>query len=67
MKTVSGKQFAKVPRDNGWTLARITKHHIYQSPDDKATVSVPVHNNQDLKTGILAALLKQTGLTEADL
>ncbi len=67
MKTVSGKQFAKVLRDQGWTLARISKHHIYASPDGKVTVSVPVHNNQDLKTGILAALLKQTGLTEADL
>ncbi len=45
----------------------MTKHHIYQSPNGNATVSVPVHANQDLKTGILAALLKQTGLTEADL
>lgn len=32
MKTVSGKRFAKVLRDHGWTLARITKHHIYNSP-----------------------------------
>lgn len=67
MKTVSGKRFAKVLRDHGWTLTRITKHHIYNSPDGKRTVSVPVHANEDLKTGILAALLKQTGLTEADL
>lgn len=67
MKTVSGKQFAKALRSHGWKLVRITKHHIYQSPDGKITVSVPVHNNQDLKTGILSALLKTTGLTEADL
>ncbi len=67
MKMVSGKRFAKVLRDHGWTLARITKHHIYNSPDGRKTVSVPVHTNEDLKTGILAALLKQTGLTEADL
>lgn len=67
MKTVSGKRFAKVLRDHGWKLARITRHHVYQSPDGKTTVSVPVHANQDLKTGILAALLKQAGLTEQDL
>lgn len=67
LKTVSGKRFTKVLRDHGWVLARISKHHIYNSPDGKVTVSVPVHNNDDLKTGILAALLKQTGLTEADL
>jgi predicted RNA binding protein YcfA (HicA-like mRNA interferase family) len=67
MKTVSGKRFAKALEENGWQLARITKHYIYKSPDGKSTVAVPVHNNQDLKTGILSAFLKQTGLTEADL
>jgi len=67
MKTVSGKRFAKVLEDHGWTLARITKHHIYKGPDGLTTVSVPVHNNDDLKVGILSGLLKQTGLTEADL
>jgi predicted RNA binding protein YcfA (HicA-like mRNA interferase family) len=67
MKTVSGKQFTKVLREKGWVLVRITKHHIYQSPGGNVTVSVPVHNNQDLKTGLLAALLKQTSLTETDL
>ena len=67
MKIVSGKRFAKVLRDHGWTLLRSTKHHIYESPDGRVTVSVPVHNNDDLKTGILLALMKQTGLTQADL
>ena len=67
MKIVSGKRFAKALRNHGWHLARIAKHHIYQSPDGKITVSVPVHDNQDLKSGILSALMKQTGLTELDL
>ena len=67
MKIVSGKRFAKVLEDHGWTLERITKHHIYKGPDGLTTVSVPVHNNDDLKVGILSSLLKQTGLTEADL
>jgi predicted RNA binding protein YcfA (HicA-like mRNA interferase family) len=67
MKIVSGKKFAKILRDHGWTLLRITKHHIYESPDSKVTVSVPVHDNDDLKMGILLALRKQTGLTQGDL
>ena len=67
MKTVSGKRFAKVLEDHGWTLERIIRHHIYKSPDGKVIVSVPVHNNDDLKTGILLALLKQTDLTQGDL
>ncbi len=32
MKTVSGKRFAKVLEEHRWTLARITKHHIYKKP-----------------------------------
>ncbi len=67
MKTVSGKKFAKVLKEHGWILVRITKHHIYKAPDGLTTISVPVHNNDDLKTGILATLLKQAGLTGADL
>jgi len=67
MKTVSGKRFAKVLEEHGWTLARITKHHIYKAPDGLTTIAVPVHNNDDLKTGILSKFLKQSGLTEADL
>ena len=41
MKIVSGKRFAKVLRDHGWTLARITKHYIFKGPDGLKTVSVP--------------------------
>lgn len=67
MKTVSGKKFAKVLEDHGWTLERITRHHIYKSPDGSKTIAVPVHNNADLKVGILSSFLKQAGLTEADL
>jgi len=63
MKTVSGKRFAKVLEDHGWTL----EHHIYKSPDGLKTIAVLVHNNADLKVGILSSFLKQAGLTEADL
>ena len=67
MKTVSGKRFAKVLEDHGWTLERIIRHHIYKSPDGLKTIAVPVHNNADLKVGILSSFLKQARLTEADL
>ena len=61
------KRFTKVLRAHGWILLRITTHHIYESPDGRVTVAVPVHNNDDLKKGILLALLKQTGLTQDNL
>lgn len=68
MKSVSGKKLCKTLADNGWTLLRIRgSHHYYAKDGNPITVSVPVHGNRDLKTGILAALLKDAGLTENDL
>jgi len=33
MKSVSGKEFAKVLERNGWVLLRIqSSHHIYEKP-----------------------------------
>jgi predicted RNA binding protein YcfA (HicA-like mRNA interferase family) len=68
MKTVSGKKFCKVLTQRGWVLDRTSgSHFIYKKPDQPGAISVPVHGNDDLKRGILSALLKQAGLTEADL
>lgn len=41
-------------------------HHIYGKPGATERLTVPVHANQDLKRGLLGHLLKQAGLTEAD-
>lgn len=69
MKTLSGKQFCKSLERHGWILKRTTKssHFIYTKPGNPATISVPVHGNRDLKKGLQADLMKQAGLTEADL
>ena len=68
MKSVSGKDFCKVLEAHGWELARINgSHHIYKKEGERALPTVPVHGNIDLKPGLLANLLKQTGLTEHDL
>ena len=68
MKTVSGKNLCKILEKRGWTLARINgSHHIYLGPDERSGVSVPVHANKDLKPGIQRGLMKDAGLTEADL
>lgn len=69
MKTVSGKYFCKVLEKHGWILKRTTKssHFIYAKAGNTATLSVPVHANRDLKTGLQADLMKQAGLTEHDL
>jgi len=68
MKSVSGKEFAKILERNGWILLRINgSHHIYGKPDVPTRISVPIHGNNSLKTGLLRHLLKVTGLSEDEL
>lgn len=68
MKVVSGRHFCKLLERHGWQLRRIYgSHHIYAHPHDDRIVVVPVHGNRDLKRGLLAQLLKATGIAESDL
>jgi predicted RNA binding protein YcfA (HicA-like mRNA interferase family) len=68
MKSMSGKELAKVLERHGWSLLRVqSSHHIYGKPGSNVRLSVPVHGNQTLKTGLLKHLLKLAGLTESDL
>jgi predicted RNA binding protein YcfA (HicA-like mRNA interferase family) len=63
MKSMSGKEFAKLLEANGWDLLRIQgSHHIYGQAGNPARISVPIHRNQDMKTGLLRNLLKTAGL-----
>jgi predicted RNA binding protein YcfA (HicA-like mRNA interferase family) len=63
MKSMSGKELAKLLEANGWYLLRIQgSHHIYGRVGDPARISVPIHRNQDLKIGLLRNLLKTAEL-----
>ncbi|MEG3863574.1 type II toxin-antitoxin system HicA family toxin [Microcoleus sp. herbarium12] len=65
MKSVSGKALCKIVERSGWELKRITgSHHIYAKEDVTVILSIPVHSNRDLPTGILRSLLKDAGITE---
>jgi predicted RNA binding protein YcfA (HicA-like mRNA interferase family) len=68
MKSVTGKEFAKLLERRGWSLLRIKgSHHIYGKAGSEVRISVPIHGNQNLKTGMLRHFLKMAGLTESDL
>lgn len=68
MKSVSGKEFAKILERNGWILLRVQgSHHIYGKTGSDTRISVPIHRNQTLKIGLLKHFLKQAELTEEDL
>ena len=63
MKSMSGKELAKILEANGWDLLRIQgSHHIYGQAGNPARISVPIHRNQDMKIGLLRNLLKTAGL-----
>ncbi|HSK78254.1 MAG TPA: type II toxin-antitoxin system HicA family toxin [Thermoanaerobaculia bacterium] len=65
MKALSGKDLAKLLEQRGWELRRIPgSHHIYAKPGGEVRLSVPIHGNHSLKTGLLRHLLKQAGISE---
>jgi predicted RNA binding protein YcfA (HicA-like mRNA interferase family) len=67
MKSISGKEFAKAIERHGWSLLRIQgSHHIYGRAGSNVKLSVPIHGNQALKTGLFRHLMKMAGLTEND-
>lgn len=52
----------------GWQLQRINgSHHIYAKAGNAARISVPVHGNQSLKTGLQRHLMKTAGIEESEL
>jgi predicted RNA binding protein YcfA (HicA-like mRNA interferase family) len=68
MKQVSGKGFARILEKNGWKLARIRgSHHVYVKEGRIERISVPIHGNKPLKSGLLRHFLKVARLKIADL
>jgi predicted RNA binding protein YcfA (HicA-like mRNA interferase family) len=65
MKSMSGKNLAKLLEQQGWILLRVQgSHHIYGKPGSTVRISVPIHGNKSLKIGLLKYLLKMAGLSE---
>jgi predicted RNA binding protein YcfA (HicA-like mRNA interferase family) len=67
MKPMSGKDFCRHLEKHGWQLLRIQgSHHIYGKQGSVVRISVPVHKNQALKTGLFRHLLKQAGIPDEE-
>lgn len=65
MRSLSGKEVAKLLEGRGWTLLRVQgSHHIYGKPGSVVRISVPVHGNRPLKKGLLTHLLKMAEVPE---
>jgi predicted RNA binding protein YcfA (HicA-like mRNA interferase family) len=68
MKALSGKEMAKLLEQRGWSLLRIQgSHHIYGKSGSKLRLSVPIHGNQSLKTGLQRHFMKLAGISEDEI
>ena len=68
MKALSGREFARLVERHGWTLLRVSgSHHIYGKPGTIVRLSVPIHGNKPLKTGLMRHLLKIAQISDGDL
>jgi predicted RNA binding protein YcfA (HicA-like mRNA interferase family) len=68
VKAVSGKDMCRALEQRGWVLARVRgSHHVYKHPSGGLPVTVPVHGNRTLKPKTQRTIMKDAGLTEADL
>ena len=67
MKSASGRVLTKALERNGWLLLRVHgSHHIYGKDSSPIRLSVPVHGDRPLKTGLLRHLLGLVELSEDD-
>ena len=59
MRSVSGRELTRIVERRGWTLLRVSgSHHIYGKPGSIVRLSIPIHGNHPLKTGLLRHLAK---------
>jgi len=68
MKSVNGKKLCKIVERKRWILKRINgSHHIYKREGKEELLVIPVHKNQDLKSGLLRTIMRMSGIEESEL
>jgi predicted RNA binding protein YcfA (HicA-like mRNA interferase family) len=68
VRSVSGKAFARLLEGKGWSLMPVNgSHHVYMNARNTARISLPIHGNDDLKTGLLRHFMKVAGIKENEL
>jgi predicted RNA binding protein YcfA (HicA-like mRNA interferase family) len=65
---MAGREFARLVERLGWQLLRISgSHHIYGKPGRVVRLSIPIHGNRPLKTGLLRHLAKLAEISDEEL
>jgi predicted RNA binding protein YcfA (HicA-like mRNA interferase family) len=67
MSSISGKRLARTLERHGWILQRIHgSHYIYAKVGCKERISIPIHGDRSLKSGLLQHLLRTAGIKESE-
>jgi predicted RNA binding protein YcfA (HicA-like mRNA interferase family) len=65
MKSLSGRDFARLIEQRGWKLLRVAgSHHIYGKSGSIVRLSIPIHGNRPLKLGLLRHLAKLANIAD---
>ena len=68
MKSLSGRDLARLLELRGWRLLRISgSHHSYGRHGSAVRLSVPIHGNRPLKIGLLRHLAKLAEIPDNEL
>lgn len=68
MRQMSGRDLARLLERRGWQLLRINgSHHIYGRAGSVVRLSIPIHGNRPLKTGLLRHLAKLAKIPDNEL
>ncbi|MGT2925022.1 type II toxin-antitoxin system HicA family toxin [Streptococcus caviae] len=60
---LTGKELAKLAVKNGWKEVRVKgSHHHFKKDGLPYIVTIPIHGNQSVKTGLEKKILKDLGL-----
>jgi predicted RNA binding protein YcfA (HicA-like mRNA interferase family) len=63
MRSMSGRDFARLAERRGWQLLRINGSR----PGSVVRLSIPIHGNRPLKTGLLHHLAKLAEIPDTEL
>jgi predicted RNA binding protein YcfA (HicA-like mRNA interferase family) len=65
MKSLSGRDFARLIEQRGWKLLRVAgSHHIYAKSGSIVRLSIPIQGNRPLKLGLLRHLAKLANIED---
>jgi predicted RNA binding protein YcfA (HicA-like mRNA interferase family) len=68
MKSVSGRDLARLIERRGWRLLRVSgSHHVCGKAGTTVRRFIPIHGNRPLKTGLLRHLAKLADISDEEL